>query len=178
MQALDNETYAVVGVRAPAAFLAKCVVVDQMQQLSPSIVTIGRIVSSPKSLTLAVVDRTADVKLAARELVASRLGFGGKSPYAIDQVFVNEFVAEIFMDAVAQELPIFEQARAANSKLKAADKPETRLRKQESSLHFGLAGEEIEKNKSRSIWTGQSTVAVEVLNRYTCAIHLERPIGR
>jgi len=49
------------------------------------------------------VDRTADVKLAARELVAARFAFGGSSPYAPDLVLVNEFVKREFLQAVVEE---------------------------------------------------------------------------
>lgn len=49
------------------------------------------------------MDRTADVKLAAKELVAARFAFGGTSPYAPDLVLVNEFVKQAFLQAVADE---------------------------------------------------------------------------
>ena len=57
-------------------------------------------VSSP---CVAVVDRTADLELAARELVTARFAFGGRSPYAADVVLVNEFVLKDFLRAVVQE---------------------------------------------------------------------------
>lgn len=50
-----------------------------------------------------MIDRTADVKLAARELVAARFAFGGSSPYAPDLVLVNEFVKQEFLQAVREE---------------------------------------------------------------------------
>ncbi|KAK0937098.1 hypothetical protein LTR29_011307 [Friedmanniomyces endolithicus] len=53
--------------------------------------------------TLAVVDRTGNVTLAAKELVAARFGFGGSSPYAPDVVFVNEFARQSFLQAVVAE---------------------------------------------------------------------------
>jgi hypothetical protein len=49
------------------------------------------------------VDRTADVKIAARELVAARFAFGGSSPYAPDLVLVNEFVKAEFLQAAVEE---------------------------------------------------------------------------
>lgn len=63
-----------------------------------------RVLSSPVCRNIAVVDRTADVKLAAREIVVSRLAFGGFSRYAVDLVLVNEFVEEEFATAVVQQL--------------------------------------------------------------------------
>jgi hypothetical protein len=63
----------------------------------------NHLASPSHSKTYAVVDRTADVKTAARELVASRFAFGGSSPYAPDVVLVNEFVKQDFLQAVAEE---------------------------------------------------------------------------
>jgi hypothetical protein len=59
--------------------------------------------SSSRSRVFGIVDRTADIKLAARELVAARFAFGGSSPYAPDLVLVNEFVKEEFLQATVEE---------------------------------------------------------------------------
>lgn len=63
----------------------------------------SQIASPSQSRTLAVVDRTANLRLAAKELVAARFAFGGSSPYAPGLVFVNEFVKEDFLQAVIEE---------------------------------------------------------------------------
>lgn len=52
---------------------------------------------------VAVVDRTANFQLAARELVAARTAFGGRSPYAPTCVLVNEFAKQEFLQAVVSE---------------------------------------------------------------------------
>jgi hypothetical protein len=106
-QSLDSNYYGVVSKRAPANFLEKCLVVDQLHQLTPSDAKNGHLVSSPGSRAVAILDRTGDISLAAKEVVASRLSFGGKSHYAVDQIFVNEFVADRFIEAVVAELPNF-----------------------------------------------------------------------
>ena len=59
--------------------------------------------SPSRSRAFAIVDRTSDVKIAARELVAARFAFGGTSPYAPDLVLVNEFVKKEFLQAVIEE---------------------------------------------------------------------------
>lgn len=151
---------------------AQCVVVDQLEQLSPSVNTKERVASFPKSRILAIVDRTSDVNLAAKEVVASRLALGGKSSYAVDQVFVNEFIAETFIDAIAQELLKFEQVRLADSRLVTADKRATLSPKSESGQQIRRAQQETKSNRSRLIGSGQSALAVEVLTRYTYATHL------
>jgi hypothetical protein len=59
--------------------------------------------SPSRSTAFAIVDRTSDVKTAAREVVAARFAFGGSSPYAPDLVLVNEFVKHEFSQAVVEE---------------------------------------------------------------------------
>lgn len=63
----------------------------------------NELLSPASSSVVAVVDRTADLSLAARELVQARSLFAGRSPYAPDVVLVNEFVAKDFLDAVFRE---------------------------------------------------------------------------
>ena len=64
----------------------------------------ANVLASPsRSRVFAIVDRTADVKLAARELVAARYAFGGSSPHAPDLVLVNEFVKAEFLQAAGEE---------------------------------------------------------------------------
>lgn len=63
----------------------------------------NRLASPSDSCTLAIVDRTADVRLAAHELAAASLAFGGSSPYAPDVVLVNEFARKDFLQALVEE---------------------------------------------------------------------------
>ncbi|CAH0054432.1 unnamed protein product [Clonostachys solani] len=56
------------------------------------------------SYTVAIVDRTADLSLAAQALCAARFSFKGKSPYAPDVVIVNEWVLEPFIRACIREI--------------------------------------------------------------------------
>ncbi|KAL4863663.1 hypothetical protein BDV12DRAFT_189501 [Aspergillus spectabilis] len=161
-EALDKEAFAVVSQRAPSDFLARCVVVDQLGRLDASQSFLRRVVSVPTARAIALIDRTAEVKLAAKEVVASRLAFGGKSHCAVDQVFVNEFVADEFLDAVAHELSKYEKAR-----MTAAD---TTSRWQRSAKVYhsteiqdaegGIAG-----GSCKLVWRGQIGLAVEVVDR-------------
>ena len=50
-----------------------------------------------------MVDRTANIQHAAKELVSARFAFGGSSPYAPDVVMVNEFAKKDFLQAVVSE---------------------------------------------------------------------------
>lgn len=63
----------------------------------------NQLASPASGRTIAVVDRTADVELAARELIAAKFSFGGRSPYAPYIVLVNEFVKQAFLQAVVSE---------------------------------------------------------------------------
>ncbi|KAF3384695.1 hypothetical protein F1880_002082 [Penicillium rolfsii] len=161
-ESLDKEVFAVVSERAPSDFLAKCLVVDQLGRLDASENFRGRVVSVPTARAIALVDRTAEVKLAAREVVASRLAFGGKSHCAVDQVFVNEFVADEFLDAVTDELFKYEHARMAH--------PETtsrwqRTARMEHSTEMKDAESGITDESCKLVWRGQIGLAVEVVHR-------------
>lgn len=87
-------------VRDPA-ILKLAIIVDQ--DSSERWPNANRLASPSDSCTLAVVDRTADVRLAARELAAASLAFGGSSPYAPDVVLVNEFARKDFLQALVEE---------------------------------------------------------------------------
>lgn len=94
-----------VSSRAPAEFLARCVIVDQ-QPRSKNNLSAQRVLLSPEYRNIALVDRTGDTKLAAQEIVASRLMLGGASSYAVDLVIVNEFVEGEFQEALSRELEV------------------------------------------------------------------------
>jgi acyl-CoA reductase-like NAD-dependent aldehyde dehydrogenase len=62
----------------------------------------GTTVQGSVGHSIAIVDRTADMKVAARDCVHARFAFGGRSAYAPDFVMVNEFFVKDFASAVAQ----------------------------------------------------------------------------
>ncbi|KLU92909.1 hypothetical protein MAPG_11857 [Magnaporthiopsis poae ATCC 64411] len=70
---------------------------------SSNIVPSHHLVSDSDVRVAAVVERDADLDLAARELVRARFGFrGSPPPYAPDVVLVNEWVKPKFMEAVVR----------------------------------------------------------------------------
>lgn len=102
-EALDADVFAV----APSPIKdqkilsnAICVLQNGIEEEVPRI---NQLTHLSTSSTVAVVDRTADVQVAAREIVAARFGFGGCSPYAPDVVLVNEFRKKDFLQAVVSE---------------------------------------------------------------------------
>lgn len=102
-EALDPDIVEVAqGKVEDAEFLATCLRVVQIGDLSERPLA-GSILFSPsQALVVGVVDRTADLEDAAKALVGARMGFGGSSPYAPDVVLVNEFVKKDFLNAVVR----------------------------------------------------------------------------
>lgn len=117
-ESLDQDAFGVVSSRAPREFLTRCVVVDQKPG-SKNNFAAERVLLSPEYRNIALVDRTGDTKLAAREIIASRLMFGGASSYAVDLVLVNEFVEGEFREALSREL-----AEVKSTRLLAEDQPQ------------------------------------------------------
>ncbi|KAI7278408.1 ALDH-like protein [Hortaea werneckii] len=99
---LDSDTFAIASEPIQDTLLLESALI--VRQTGNEQVPGLDLLSSPaKSRTVAVVDRTADISLAARELVAATFAFGGRSPYAPDYIFVNEFVKRAFLQAVVGE---------------------------------------------------------------------------
>lgn len=96
----DNFAFASSIVHDPT-ILEYAIIVDQ--DSSERWPNANRLASPSDSCTLAIVDRTADVQFAARELAAANLAFGGSSPYAPDVVLVNEFARKDFLQALVEE---------------------------------------------------------------------------
>jgi type IV pilus biogenesis protein CpaD/CtpE len=108
--ALDKEAFVTVPSRAPGSFLEQCLMINQMHE-SSSPKFIGRSLNSKASgRVVAVVDRTAQVDSAAKEIFASRMQYSGQSRYAVDQVFVNEFVADEFLTALQKQFSTHAEA--------------------------------------------------------------------
>lgn len=100
--ALHPDTFAIASspIR-DTAILDSAIYIDQNS--SEARPRTNHLASPSHSRAFAIVDRTADVKTAARELVAARFAFGGSSPYSPDLVLVNEFIKKDFLQAVIEE---------------------------------------------------------------------------
>ncbi|KAI7158523.1 ALDH-like protein [Hortaea werneckii] len=110
---LDSDTFAIASEPIQdKALLESALVVRQTGNEQVSGISL---LSSPaKSITVAIVDRTADITLAAQELVAATFAFGGRSPYAPDYILVNEFVKRAFLRVVVAECAKFNSLQAVN----------------------------------------------------------------
>ncbi|GAB7351468.1 hypothetical protein MBLNU459_g2127t1 [Dothideomycetes sp. NU459] len=117
--ALDPDTFGI--SQQPITneeFLGECIQVIQDGKTG-EITAQNQLVSNSGSITAAVVDRTANLDEAAKELINARFAFGGKSPYAPDIVFVNEFVKKDFLQAlVRQSISVGETVRESGQKSK------------------------------------------------------------
>ncbi|KAK5695683.1 hypothetical protein LTR17_024479 [Elasticomyces elasticus] len=102
LDALDPDTFAIASSPINDENLL-CSLVHINQNNSEQWPRANQRFSHAQSRTLAIVDRTADAKSAARELVAACFSFGGRSPYAPDVVLVNEFTRQSFLQAVIAE---------------------------------------------------------------------------
>lgn len=101
--ALSSDTFAIVSSTiTDKELLRKALIVDQNGSEGRPPRT-NDLTSLPHSLVVAVVDRTANIPLAAKELVNARFTFGGTSAYGPDVVLVNEFVKKDFLQAVVRE---------------------------------------------------------------------------
>lgn len=96
-QALESDTFAIIS-SDPSPETLSCSI--QILQESPVAQPIYSQLVSARSKVIAVVDRTADLALAAEQLVTARFAFGGTSPYAPDLVFVNEYIKKDFLEHV------------------------------------------------------------------------------
>lgn len=100
--ALDNDSFAIASepVKDEAFMQQYFHVMQEGDAIHPRV---NQLVSLPQRPTVAVVDRTADLDLAAQELVTARLAFAGRSPYAPSCILVNEFVMKDFLQAVVRQ---------------------------------------------------------------------------
>lgn len=99
---MDKDTFGVFESRPddPDFIAQNCLVVDgTLGATEPASL---QTISASATRTIAVVDRTANVQEAAKEIIRARLNFQGRSPYSPDLVLVNEFVLGEFCTAAVQ----------------------------------------------------------------------------
>ena len=113
-KALDHDIFLVTSAEVIETGLGhRCLSVCQHGPAS-GIASHARIESDPELRAVAIVERDADLRAAAKSLVAARFALRGKSPYAPDVVLVNEWAREDFLGAVLQEV-VVQSARTAQS---------------------------------------------------------------
>lgn len=109
----------------------------------------NHLVSDPKAPVIAFVERDADISAAAQALVSARFSLQGKSPYAPDVVFVNEWVKKDLLRALVQQSTEF----LATSPTKGR------------ALKTGLSREVEKDDSTHVVLSGSNGVILDVQNR-------------
>lgn len=99
-QALEADTFSIISSAPSTDHISTCHQV--FQETKKNDPTYSQLVSS-QGKVIAIVDRTADLGVAAEQLVAARFAFGGTSPYAPDIVLVNEYIKKEFLEHALQQ---------------------------------------------------------------------------
>lgn len=121
-----------------------------------------KLLTSPAHRNIALVDRTGDIELAAKEIASSRTVFGGSSRHAVDLVLVNEFVADKFVTAAAQHL------RTAQETINAANGVVSEQRKSSAKKEEGkVLEDEVRSGKAKWLNGNATSGLIEITNRDT-----------
>lgn len=125
----DGDAFAIAISRVEdTKFLENCLLVDQ---------TTGDAVGShvlkhhPDRVAVAVVDRTADLSLAARAIIKSKVAFQGTSSFAVDTVLVNEWIRKDFIAELENTLRTETLGTPRTTKSKSQESKASRERKEE-----------------------------------------------
>ncbi|KAF2856661.1 ALDH-like protein [Plenodomus tracheiphilus IPT5] len=125
---------------------------------------------SPGSRTIAIVDRTADLALAAEQLVTARFAFGGSSPYAPDIILVNEYIKKEFVEHILKHSIRF--LAGSNDLANGSTKP-----KKTSNIASSL--KPLQESKSwrlNTITQGDTGAIIELTNLSTLPPKSAQPI--
>ena len=125
-EALDASVFSVIDIRPPAEVLAQGVLVDQRGTVR-TILDQRTLRSEPSCYTTVIVDRSANLKAAAEEILTSKTFFSGRSPYAPNCVLVNEFVEAEFLGLLHNALSTNDNSQTAKDDVggKLCSKPIT-----------------------------------------------------
>ena len=103
-EALDRQAFRVVNSRPTDEILCHCYIIDQVGSTSSTHVT-RTLLSEPAAWTAVMVDRTANLEFAAKEIIAAKSFGASQSPYAPNCILVNEFVEAEFTRLLLKHLP-------------------------------------------------------------------------
>lgn len=163
-ESLDKDAFGLVSSRARADFLSSCVVVDPANKLdaTESCSPPRRILSSNNAPNVALIDRTADIQVAADEVVASRLVFGGRGRHAVHTVLVNEFQADGLINCIVRAMKKHQAAneQAGNSTTSIS------IREFSKTSDRTWIDDEVKAKKAKFILGDSDFGVVEVLDRY------------
>lgn len=113
------------------------------------------------SRVIAIVDRSADIQIAAKEIVRARAGFRGRSTYAPDLVLVNEFAMRSFVDTAVVALTQYLSGSSLDVGTGSAEKMKPRRRERSDVL----TEEERSDSETTVILEGDNGTLVKIGNR-------------
>jgi len=140
-QALDIDTFYIsTSTIQDESVLASAYLVDQNS--SHSAPALNQLSSNSSARTVAVVDRAADIELAAKAIVTARFSFQGTSPYSPDLVLVNDFVKSDFLQACTRYASKFfaSNARAKKPQNNSSSATRKAFKDAENAGHISVFG--------------------------------------
>lgn len=151
--ALDLNTFCLSKTVKDTSILENALLVDQTSSAASNLT--NQLISSSAKRTVAIVDRTADIQLAAKAITKARFSFGGTSPYAPDLVLVNEFVKQEFFEACSKYATLAFAKESGIKKISGNQSEATRK-----------AVKDAEDKKQVSSFGSNDFKLVDVLDRY------------
>lgn len=149
--ALDNDTFDIAQQPVQdASFLSGCLQVVQDGSVDGAAAQ-NQLVSKAGSITAAIVDRTANLDETAKALVNARFSFNGKSPYAPDVIFINEFTKKDFLQALLRHSVSFDEEVEREKSPTRRTGRENGIRDLISSLQKDGSGRVIAQESNRAI---------------------------
>jgi acyl-CoA reductase-like NAD-dependent aldehyde dehydrogenase len=112
---------------------------------------LNQLVSKAGSVTAAIVDRTADFDETAKALVNARFSYNGKSAYAPDIIFVNEFSKKDFLQALLRHSVSFDEVVEREKSPTRRGGRENGIRDLISNLQKDGSGRVIAQESNRAI---------------------------
>ncbi|THW52220.1 aldehyde dehydrogenase PutA, partial [Aureobasidium pullulans] len=113
--------------------------------------TLGAALEAAVCGAKAIVDRTANLDETAKALVNARFSFNGKSPYAPDVIFINEFTKKDFLQALLRHSVSFDEVVEREKSPTRRTGRENGIRDLISSLQKDGSGRVIAQESNRAI---------------------------
>ncbi|KAI4792970.1 aldehyde dehydrogenase PutA [Aureobasidium sp. EXF-8845] len=149
--ALDNDTFDIAQQPVQdASFLGNCLQVIQDGSVDGA-PALNQLISKAGSVTAAIVDRTANFDETAKALVNARFSYNGKSPYAPDIIFVNEFSKKDFLQALLRHSVSFDEVVEREKSPTRRGGRENGIRNLISGLQKDGSGRVIAQESNRAI---------------------------
>ncbi|CZR61845.1 uncharacterized protein PAC_11742 [Phialocephala subalpina] len=126
---MDKDTFSITSSKVESRYFSQ---IDLLVDQTTTFKEPASFHSATEIRTLAVVDRTGVVELAAKTITTSRLAPNSTSPYSPDLVIVNEYIKDIFSSACLQHASSLGQPARIRNATAEEKKLQTTLQQAES----------------------------------------------